>query len=297
MSEAYNDALKDQLEGNIWSTLKQEATSMTKLEYATISADIVGIFDPTPASDGVGAVLSLAQGDILGAGLSIVGMIPYVGDLGKIGKIGKVAPKTGRALELMLTKSDELAGLAKTGAHFTMKQIATAREAAATRVRKAMLDAKKKTPNCQDCKKLVSPNGQKKELKMPASNSTRGKWVDANGNKIDQPADGNGTFRIDVRDKDGNITGTQDLVYKDGFPDYDPFLTGEKRHIRDMTGDVEKDAAEFKKLMRESNPNWRKPPRHTLHHFDDGTVGYVPSNVHNGVSHTGGRSITQNDLF
>jgi len=297
MTEAYNDALKEQLESNIWSNLKKEATSMSKVEYATISADIVGIFDPTPVSDGVGAVLSLAQGDILGAGLSIMGMIPYVGDLGKIGKIAKVAPKTGRALELMLSKSDELAAFAKTGTDFTMKQVAAAREAAAKRVRKAMLDAKKKTPNCQDCKKLVGPNGEKKTLKMPASNSSKGKWVDANGNMIDQPVDGNGTFRIDIKDAKGNVTGTKDLVYKDGFPDYKPFIEGKRLHIRDMTGNVDKDAAVFRDYMRKSDPTWKKPPKHTLHHFEDGTIGYVPSNVHNGVSHTGGRSVTQNELF
>ncbi len=51
---------------------------------AEIAADTAGIVDPTPASDLVAAGLSLRRGDFLGAGLSLLGVVPYLGDaLGK----------------------------------------------------------------------------------------------------------------------------------------------------------------------------------------------------------------------
>jgi len=70
MTDTYNDALKDQLGKNVWDQLASEAKSMSKLEYATVTADIAGIFDPTPASDGAALVLSAIQGDGLGVLLS-----------------------------------------------------------------------------------------------------------------------------------------------------------------------------------------------------------------------------------
>ncbi|MDO5088132.1 MAG: hypothetical protein Q4D74_11090, partial [Comamonadaceae bacterium] len=53
------------------------------LDLTQIGLDIVGIFDPTPISDGSNALISLFRGDFLGAGLSAVSMIPYVGDAAK----------------------------------------------------------------------------------------------------------------------------------------------------------------------------------------------------------------------
>ncbi|MDY6994533.1 MAG: hypothetical protein SVR94_18260, partial [Pseudomonadota bacterium] len=59
MTEAYNDALQEQQKKHMWETLADEAKSMSSAEYATIVADIAGIFDPTPISDGAGLLLSL----------------------------------------------------------------------------------------------------------------------------------------------------------------------------------------------------------------------------------------------
>lgn len=47
---------------------------------AALIADIAGIFDPTPISDGVAAGIDLSDGDLAGAGLSVLSMIPYLGD-------------------------------------------------------------------------------------------------------------------------------------------------------------------------------------------------------------------------
>ncbi|WP_238395710.1 RHS repeat domain-containing protein [Pontibacter pudoricolor] len=50
--------------------------------------DIVGVFDPSPVSDGLAATLSAKNGDYWGAGASLLGaVVPYAGDVAKTGKI------------------------------------------------------------------------------------------------------------------------------------------------------------------------------------------------------------------
>ena len=46
--------------------------------------DIVGIFDPSPTSDALSASIESKRGNLGGAILSGLGVIPYVGDLGKV---------------------------------------------------------------------------------------------------------------------------------------------------------------------------------------------------------------------
>ncbi|MBT0957862.1 hypothetical protein IV417_10710 [Alphaproteobacteria bacterium KMM 3653] len=299
MTEAYNDALAETLESNVWSRLADEATSMSKMEYATLSADIVGIFDPTPVSDGVGFVLSAAQGDILGAGLSLLGMVPYVGDLGKIGKIAKVAPRTARALELMLRKSDELASLGAQGLKkaFSLRQVADARAAAAKRVKQAMLDARNKKPNCKDCKKLK--NDGKRNLQMP---NKGGKWDTPDGKP---PTSGTGKFTFDDPKTlpDGRQVDSIDFI--EGEPDFSSYAHDNAQYnLWEVTGDVGKDETALKELMGDgwSPPNTANTADgYVLHHASDGSVMYVPRVLHDkgmgGVAHTGGNSIVNNDLF
>ena len=74
-----------------------------------------------------------------------------------------------------------------------------------------------------------------------------------------------------------------------------------------MTGDVGKDTTSLKKQMSEIDPAWKAPDTvnspdgYVLHHASDGSVMYVPRVIHDtrmgGVSHTGGNSITNNQLF
>ncbi|MEM9827943.1 MAG: hypothetical protein AAF958_15235 [Planctomycetota bacterium] len=70
------------------------------LDIAQLALDIVGIFEPTPFADGTNALISIGRGDWLGAGLSIVGIVPYVGDLAKAGKLPKYARSIGKAIDL-----------------------------------------------------------------------------------------------------------------------------------------------------------------------------------------------------
>ncbi|PVM83803.1 hypothetical protein [Caulobacter endophyticus] len=81
------------------------ANEELRLDLAQATLDMVGIADPTPVSDLLGAGLSLYRGDPLGAGASLLGVIPYVGDA-----IGKTA-KGARLLKKIEAGRKRVAGL------------------------------------------------------------------------------------------------------------------------------------------------------------------------------------------
>jgi hypothetical protein len=70
------------------------------LDLGQIGLDVVGLVDPTPVSDGVNGLISLFRGDFLGAGISAVSMIPYIGDAAKLGKLGKWSKTIDRAIDI-----------------------------------------------------------------------------------------------------------------------------------------------------------------------------------------------------
>lgn len=300
MTDAYNDALQEQAKRNIWDTLATEAKSMSKLEYATIAADIAGIFDPTPISDAVGGMLSLVQGDFIGAGLSVGSFIPYAGDaVAKPLKIAKRAPRTAKLIAEFLSRSDNLAKAGREVLENTFKlsEIAAARKKALQRVQQAMLNARNKVPGCQDCQKLVDASGTKRVLQMPA---TGGKWKTVDGAA---PASGSGVFTFDSPKTlpDGRVV--KEIEFRNGAPNFDDYVEGQKYDLWEVSGIASKDADRLIKQMKESDPNWQPPSskKYVLHHFEDGTVGYVPRTLHDkvigGTSHTGSNSMTNNELF
>lgn len=59
------------------------------LDLSQVLLDIVGIFEPTPFADGTNAIISFKRGDQVGGWLSLISVVPYVGDLAKIGKFPK----------------------------------------------------------------------------------------------------------------------------------------------------------------------------------------------------------------
>jgi hypothetical protein len=69
------------------------------LDITQMGLDIAGIFDPTPISDGASGVISLFRGDFLGAGISALSMVPYVGDAAKLGMLGRYAETLAKAVD------------------------------------------------------------------------------------------------------------------------------------------------------------------------------------------------------
>lgn len=71
------------------------------LDITQMLLDLTGIIDPTPVSDGASLSLSIARADWLGAGLSGIALIPYVGDvLAKTQKLPRWSKTVGQAIEL-----------------------------------------------------------------------------------------------------------------------------------------------------------------------------------------------------
>lgn len=93
-----------------------------QLDALQAVVDVAGIADPTPISDAVSAGMSLGRGDYLGAGLSVVSMVPYFGDaLAKPLKGAKAAVK-GTKLGMKLEKAAVKLKKAKEAAEFALKK-------------------------------------------------------------------------------------------------------------------------------------------------------------------------------
>lgn len=111
-------------------------------EMTKAAADVAGIVDPTPVSDAVSMGMSLIDGDLIGAGLSLISMVPYLGDaLGKTVKGARAAKKIQKlrkTIEGLLAKIRALQARTRSG------------KAASDTIK----NAQKRSPNggiCQDC--------------------------------------------------------------------------------------------------------------------------------------------------
>ncbi len=70
------------------------------LDVTQIILDIVGIFEPTPFADLTNGLISIGRGDWVGAGLSGISVIPYIGDLAKAGKLPKAVQTLVEAIRM-----------------------------------------------------------------------------------------------------------------------------------------------------------------------------------------------------
>lgn len=275
MTEKYNEALSEQLKKNVWDSVRESAAKMSTAERAELVADVAGVFDPTPISDAAGLGLALIRGDGMGALMSLGSMVPYVGDaVAKPAKFLKRAPKVANALEAMFKAGDELATAGKQAlqsAGLGLEQVAAARRQALAKVRQAMLDAKQRVANCETCK-LIGPKGEARELQMPTGKSGNGRWDTPDGTA---PADGIGRFDFAEPKTLPDGRTVAGIDYKQGAPDFDPYVVGGKHELWNVTGDVKDDTDALVEMMRTKDPAWRLPNKedYVLHHFEDGKVG------------------------
>lgn len=268
----------------------QKLTSSKEWEIAQGAVDAAGIVDPTPISDGISAVMSAAKGDWIGAGLSAVSMIPYLGDA-----VAKTA-KGARAIKKLKELTDAIAS--------TIKKLDAVKLANKKLAAKRVRDARKKAEDaCAGCK----PHEKYGVHGLPQNNPPKQHWRDG--------TPGDGTF---VRNtKDGELV----VPYKDGYPDYSkatlngqPVVKGsvEIPAMNGSQGPTGDDFKAAKAAMREKtgNPHWpgtnandplsekTLPSGHTWHHKEDGvTMELIPQSAHTGVSHTGGASIVTDPKF
>lgn len=70
------------------------------LDATQLILDLVGVFEPTPFADGTNALISLGRKDWLGATLSAISILPYLGDAAKLGKLPKYSRSINKAITL-----------------------------------------------------------------------------------------------------------------------------------------------------------------------------------------------------
>lgn len=73
------------------------------LDLGQMALDLIGIIDPTPVSDGANALVSLGRRDWSGMAISMLGIVPYAGDLGKLAKLGRHTDTLARVVQLART--------------------------------------------------------------------------------------------------------------------------------------------------------------------------------------------------
>jgi hypothetical protein len=83
--------------------------------------DVVGIFDPTGVADGINAGLQAKNGDLLSAGISVLGLIPFAGDVAKVGKISKDVKIIDKAIDAVKAeqRASKLSKVERAGRDFT----------------------------------------------------------------------------------------------------------------------------------------------------------------------------------
>lgn len=266
----------------------KDLASSREFEIAQGVVDAAGIVDPTPISDGVSAVMSLAKGDWLGAGLSVASMIPYIGDA------AAKTVKASRAAKRLTKLADDIAKTTKELLDAVQKRTVANRKAAA----KAAQEARRKAANaCKPCSA---------EQKW-GSHLPRTGW-DPPGSR------GNGKWTS----KDGKVT----VEYKDGYPDFSTAtapdmdkrpIVLDRVELTDMKGNYSSDFTSARNAMREKTGkrDWPgndddAPTGYTWHHKEDGaTMELVRTDVHDrstvnggsGAAHTGGASVVNDKVF
>ncbi len=277
------------IEGDTAKQLQRAETELADLtkskawEATKTAADLTGIVDPTPASDALSMGMSIAEGDWVGAFLSGVSFVPYLGDtIAKPIKLAR-ASKTVAAIER------KAAALAKTIDHYKSAVIRIAQRkmaAAAERARRAMEAGKRyaESMKCQSCPKVSNRFG----THLP----TKGTWKGEKGNS-----------RWTSDDK------SVSLDYKEGYPDFTTsnppsiYPKGDGKVEIEMMGN-DKDFVTAKKAMQDKlgDSSWpgsakkNAPEGYTWHHSEDGaTMQLVRRDVHakakSGAAHIGGESL------
>lgn len=259
-----------------------KAVKSKEWEYAKAAVDAAGIADPTPISDCIGAAMSLAEGDFIGAGLSAVSVVPYFGDA-----VAKAAKGT-RAAKKITALAESIAKISKGLDQLKDKYVR--RKEAAKRVREARRQAPSGSVPCSARDKwgVTLPSKEK------------GRWSGEEGNSAFQPGTWTGEPNKSQFIPDSNKPA---ISYNEGYPDFSPHVlnvNGKPASVDiDMMGNHSRtgngDFSQATEAMRTklNDPTWEPDySQYTWHHHENGTtMELVPKNINRDYAHTGGASI------
>ncbi|MEI7869943.1 MAG: HNH endonuclease [Candidatus Methylumidiphilus sp.] len=290
--------IKDpKIQGQLKKLEGDTAHAGAELEGALLDSaiDLVGIVDPTPISDAIGLARSAARGDWIGAGLSVISMLPYAGDA--IAKPLKGAKITGRILALKKRIADNVTKARQIVVN-TLKS-----DAAAIRVKRAA----KKGENLSE--ELIHRCPM--EVNRYGSHTPKKGW-ESSGERGNGPWNpGKSGMDSDKVKEIESVTQGKPVNFKEGYPDFSEYtyqakgvdgkaISGDVEIELSKAGNREQDFARARVAMAEKlGLNEFEEPRHwTWHHMEDGTtMQLLPTNLHKNVPHTGGVSIAKDPSY
>jgi A nuclease of the HNH/ENDO VII superfamily with conserved WHH len=271
-----------------------KASSDLKWDLAQSAVDAAGLIDPTPISDGIGALMSAARGDWFGAGMSLVSMLPYAGDA-----IGKTA-KGAKVLARMAKLRKRIANNVVRGRQIVAN--ALKKDTAAIRAKRAASKAEKIEDGIVDG---CPVGGNRFGTQSPKEGWVKGE----RGNGDWDPAkSGLSTDKVDDIE---SVTKGKPIEFKDGNPDLSEYtykVKGADGSVADgkveielsPVGDRDADFRKAREAMAEKlgQDGFKEPKGWTWHHNEDGTtMELIPSGLHNNVPHSGGVSLAKDPSY
>ncbi|TKD02443.1 PAAR-like domain-containing protein [Polyangium fumosum] len=230
------------------AALKEQADAQAEIdvinkeliwEGAKTAADVAGLVDPTPISDTVAAGMALSDGDIAGAGLSLLSWIPYLGDaVAKPIKGARTAARVAKLTQRLEKLKDKLKK--------TQDLIKKAKDKIADALRRKKGGG---TPEAPNPKKPENPNdggsvptppkiryGTKNLPADPDDLVKKGGWKEVthpqmkNRREFEDPATGSKVAF------DKGVPGKPGWEGKDHYHMYNPNSTGKKDLYLDING-------------------------------------------------------------
>jgi A nuclease of the HNH/ENDO VII superfamily with conserved WHH len=268
-------------------------------DLGKMTVSITGIVDPTPISDGIGTVWALIDGEWLDAGISALGVVPYIGDLAKAGKLGQFARTIEKAVDLAQVDA-EFARAARPLLQKIKEGIDTLPLDKLPRAAREPLQRMHTKLDEFFRAGAVATKPVRLEASMlDGAGLFLGKanagpnaplyrhWLDT-GRRIEVNPDASITYI--------NRQGLG-VRYAGGAPDFRPFMnhpSGVRQTRIEMTGNHPID---FRRANEAAgHPEWgsRSPPGYSWHHHEDGrTMQLVRSDVHTEFSHRGGAALAR----
>lgn len=281
-------------------TLEADAAKMGKeLEelLKDVAIDAIGIVDPTPISDAIGLARSAAKGDWIGAGLSLISMLPYAGDA--IGKSVKGTRAAKRILDLRKRIADNA---------LRARQLLTQalkKDAAAIRAKRAAEKGKK----IQDAVIEGCPVGGNRF----GTQSPKEGWVHGERGQGNWDPSKSGLHQDKVA-KIESVTGGKPIKFEEGYSHLSEYTykarspdgkTVDARVEIELSpnGDRNADFQRARKAMKEKLgvDDFHEddlPGKWTWHHDKDGTtMELVPTDLHGNIPHSGGVSLARDPTY
>jgi hypothetical protein len=159
--------------------------SLSGDDVISAGLDIVGIVDPSGIADGLNAGLQAKKGDWIGAGISMFGILPLVGDIAKVGKIGKDVKIINNAIDAAQAqkRADKLSEIGRPARDFTKagkESVVDLNKAKNNGVVKCETCGTKTVPSTQS-KKGVTPSTKEQQVDHVIPKSKSGSGTPNNG--------------------------------------------------------------------------------------------------------------------